>query len=204
MNYKQAIQNSFSVGDNSIVDTKYQTSFKYYVFDEEVWIVFRPTCTKLNWIMNFIFPLKKIPYGNSDSPIRMHWGFLKGYKNYLRGELHRIVQENIGKKFVFTGHSLGGALARIGGLDISWNYGIMVEIRSYAAPRIGNKAFEESYNRRIEGKHFVTENDIVPQVPFLWMGYGEYEKIELEGKGGWFIDHYPETYFQNTEASIWQ
>ena len=63
-------------------------------------------------------------------------------------------------------------------------------------PRIGNKAFEESYNRRIEGKHFVTENDIVPQVPFLWMGYGEYKKIELEGKGGWFIDHYPETYFQ--------
>ena len=65
---------------------------------KKVWIVFRPTSTRLNWIMNFIFPLQKIPYGNKQSSIRMHWGFLKGYKNYLRKELHRIVQENTGKK----------------------------------------------------------------------------------------------------------
>lgn len=203
MDYKQAIQNSFSVGENSITDNKYQTSFKYYMFDEEVWIVFRPTSTKLNWIMNFIFPLQRIPYGNNESPIRMHWGFLKGYKNYLRGELHKIVQENIGKKFIFTGHSLGGALARISGLDISWNYGIPIEIRSYASPRIGNRAFEESYKKRIDAKHYVTKDDIVPKVPCLWMGYGEYNKIVLKGTGRCFKDHYPATYFANTEESIW-
>jgi predicted lipase len=101
---------------NKVLKTSYQT----YTDGDTRWIVFRPTVTRLNWILNFVFPLYDIPYDMQDTDIRIHTGILAGYLGYLRGSLHAMFDMQKMPYNVFTGHSLGGAYARLAALDINY------------------------------------------------------------------------------------
>jgi len=75
-------------------------------------------------------------------------------------------------KYIFTGHSLGGALATLAALDASTSKKIPVTSGSspylitYGSPRVGNYYFAMSVNTIIPVMFRVTHyNDIVPHVP---------------------------------------
>lgn len=70
------------------------------------------------------------------------------------------------KKIYITGHSLGGAMATIAASRLQSKIECLY---TFGSPRVGSKIFADS----IKVKHFrfVNNNDIVPSVPFVLMGY---------------------------------
>lgn len=183
-------------------DQLLKVGFKSFVVDKTRWFVFKPTMNKLNWMFDFIFPLYKVPYGNTESPIRIHSGFLAGYMS-LRDDVHRIIQADTNiDNYIFCGHSLGGALARISAVDVQYNFNKELCVYTLGAPNIGNKEFEESFNKRIKHSVFyVNDSDPVPEVPPEFTGYKRYVRIRLPKKYTvkFWLNHLPGLYFDNLQ-----
>lgn len=181
-------------------DELIKVGFKTFTIGDTRWFVFKPTFKVINWIMNFVFPLYKIPYGNTKSPVRIHSGFLAGYMS-LRNEVHNIVrQDHTSTKFIFCGHSLGGALARIAAVDIQYNFHKYIHVYTAGSPNVGNAEFEKSFKGRIEHSHYyVTKGDPVPVVPPQWTGYKRYVRTSLSKQYKWrfWLNHLPSIYVKN-------
>lgn len=136
-------------------------------------IAFRGTDTKADWRRNFLFCKKTIPYGNNASKIRVHAGFLSAYKcDSVRGRLHALMTREVTSVRV-TGHSLGAAMAVLCAVDLQYNFPDRpCEVVLFGCPRVGNRAFARSYDRRVFNTYRVENgNDIVTKVPLAMMGY---------------------------------
>lgn len=87
------------------------------------------------------------------------------------------------KPVIFTGHSLGGALAKLAAFRFAQQYplGCVHSVYTFGQPRVGDARFAQIYNAlqisTIDGTpitlhdqtfRFVNLNDIVPRTPFLW------------------------------------
>jgi len=73
----------------------------------------------------------------------------------------RSIEKHYEYKMVFTGHSLGGALAIHAAMDMLLEEFIPDEnfkVYTYGQPRVGNKAFEEVLRDRVEEAYRVTHN----------------------------------------------
>jgi predicted lipase len=71
-----------------------------------------------------------------------------------------------------VGHSLGGAMATFGALELSrLNYN--VNLFTYGAPRVGNVFFAELINVIVSGINLrgVFKDDPAPTVPGLFLGF---------------------------------
>ncbi|MGN1121761.1 MAG: lipase family protein [Eubacteriales bacterium] len=137
----------------------------------ETIIAFRGTDSHLNWHNNFLFAKRVIPYGNPDSGIRVHEGFLKTYKS-VRKQIHALIPSGSCRVTV-TGHSLGAALAVLCAVDVQYNFPQKdVQAYVFGCPRVGNAAFARSYNKRVFKTLRVSNgNDIVTKVPPALLGY---------------------------------
>ncbi len=136
-------------------------------------ITFRGSNSATDWHHNLDFWKKCIPYGNCDSKIRVHSGFLSAYKDpHVRERIHRYVTEDIHSIRVM-GHSLGAAMAVLCGVDLQYNFPHRdYEVYLFGCPRVGNKAFQTSYNRRVfKTLRVENGNDIVTKIPLWIMGY---------------------------------
>jgi hypothetical protein len=86
-------------------------------------------------------------------------------------------EETPGWTVLFTGHSLGGALATLAAFDLSHrsssskNKPEKIAMYNFGSPRVGNKAFATEFNRAVpESWRLVAQNDAVVRVPRL-VGY---------------------------------
>jgi len=136
-------------------------------------IAFRGSDSKKDWSFNLDFCKKVIPYGNLESKIKVHSGFINAYKSKnVRNNILKFVTDKI-DRIELTGHSYGAALAIICAVDLQYNFSNKdYEVIVFGCPRVGNKAFKESYNKRVF-KTLRVENrgDIVTKVPLFLMGY---------------------------------
>lgn len=122
---------------------------------------------------NLAFWKKCIPYDNTCSKIRVHSGFLAAYKDpHVRGRIHRFITSDIHTVHIM-GHSLGAAMAVLCGVDLEYNFPHRdYEVYLFGCPRVGNKAFQTSYNRRVfKTLRVENGNDIVTKIPLWIMGY---------------------------------
>ena len=109
-------------------------------------------------------------YAPSSSPVKMHSGFIRAYLS-VRDQIHDAVKQSDITQWRITGHSLGGALANLCGLDLQYNFGLAIQVYTFGAPKVGNDAFVESYNRRVpESWRVVHGWDIVAKLPRWWQG----------------------------------
>ena len=181
-------------------DELIKVGFKTFTVEDTRWFVFKPTFKAINWIMNFVFPLYKIPYGNTKSPIRIHSGFLAGYMS-IRNEVHNIVrQDKTSTRFIFCGHSLGGALARIAAVDVQYNFHRHIHVYTAGSPNVGNDEFEKSFEGRIEHSHYyTTKGDPVPTMPPQWTGYKRYIRTSLPRiyRVRFWLNHLPSVYIKH-------
>lgn len=116
---------------------------------------------------------KCIPYGNTASDIRVHSGFLNAYKSPgVRDLIQRHVTPEIDTLYI-TGHSYGAALAVLCAVDLEYNFPDReFVVVLFGCPRVGNRAFSKSYNRRIFNTLRVENgNDLVTKMPFASWGY---------------------------------
>lgn len=136
-------------------------------------ITFRGSNSQQDWKTNLTFKRKVVPYGNDSSKIRIHSGFICAYKSPLvRDVIHSEISKDI-YNIKITGHSQGAALAILCGVDLQYNFPDKdYEVILFGAPRIGNRAFQKSYdNRLLKTIRVENGNDWVTKLPFTFMGY---------------------------------
>ncbi len=167
-------------------------------------IVFRGSNSGQDWETNVAFRKKVVPYGNPVSKIRVHTGFLEAYKSpAVRDAIHKMMSSDI-HEVKLCGHSQGAALSVLCAVDLEYNFPDKdYEAVLFGAPRVGNRAFQTSYNKRVfKTLRVENGNDIVTKIPFLCMGYrhvGAGLHIGPPRIAGVFScwDHYPHAYYKN-------
>ena len=152
-----------------------ETNTQGYILplDNNLIISFRGTLQTQDWFTDFNgfqikYPEYTIP--NPVSEIKVHQGFYQAYKS-ARPIIHESLIRLNPKKITICGHSLGGALATLCAVDIQYNFpNINLEVYTYGQPKVGNKAFEESFNKRVTNMiRTYMRKDIVPMCPPEWI-----------------------------------
>ena len=176
---------------------------------KETNITFRGTSSIRDWLTDLRFWKKKIPYNEVSPNIKVHSGFIDAYKSKnVRLKIHEIVKENVCKIKV-SGHSYGAGLAVLCAIDLEYNFPNRdYEVYLFGCPRVGNKAFKDSYDKRIFKTFRVYNgNDIVTKIPFALFGYRHVGIGIHVGDprvfGIWsFKDHNPQDYYRGILDSI--
>jgi len=166
-----------------------------------LWITFRGTDSLGEWLSNLTFWKKSIPYDNMETKIRVHTGFLNVYKNNkVRDKILAEITEEI-NHIRITGHSRGAALAVLSAVDIQYNFPDRdIEVILFGCPRVGNKEFAKSYNKRVDKTvRIENSNDLITKLPFPFMGFRHVgAKLHIGKPRIPFIfstnDHYPHRY----------
>jgi predicted lipase len=178
-----------------------------------LYVVFRGSDKPIDWINNVQFRQQIYPYGDGNSEVRFHRGFMAAYFA-IRDPLLKVVDQFRDQRIIVTGHSLGGALATIGALDLQYNLGtadnFSFSVYTYGAPRVGNLALVESFNRRVPDSHrFIYGWDVVTRVPREWQGYSHVDQaVQLGNRWTWrvlsrrFSDHSIGQYIEAIEQEL--
>lgn len=130
-------------------------------------VAFRGTKTVWEWIGDV--DAIPVPYLPVDDTGLVHMGFAIVYQ-LVRDSVAKLLNAGCQgvKRILITGHSLGGALAVLSGLDILRNVplGVTPELCTLAGPRTGDPIFALHFNAQIPVcERVVNFLDVVPQVP---------------------------------------
>jgi hypothetical protein len=128
--------------------------------DRSTVVAFAGTNSKENVLTDVkILDVSFAACGNSKT--RVHAGFFKAW-NSVRTKVFAHVSSY--DTVVFTGHSLGGALACVAGLDVACTLGKKVKVVSFGAPQVGDELFADAFNAKIwESTRVVNPLDPVPK-----------------------------------------
>ncbi len=100
---------------------------------------------------------------------KVHRGFWESLDSLWTGTLEAVRQRQSQSRLpvVLTGHSKGGALARLAALRLQQEAEITASaVFTYAAPRTGNADFARDYAQRITSDwRFENTDDIIPHIP---------------------------------------
>lgn len=158
-----------------------------------------------DWITDLKISQQVFPYKESkNDKIRVHYGFIEAYQS-VRDAVLKGAKETPLKKIICTGHSLGGALATLAALDIKFNCPDKeVSCYTYGSPKVGNKDFVESYNKRVPNTfRFVNGVDAVPQIPpIAYEHVGKELKLQSKEPGqlkNAMEDHFPYNYIKKIQ-----
>lgn len=133
-----------------------------------------------DWVQNLNIRLVDAPWLAANSAgARLHGGFSSAIDSIWPDvfETLEAMSRIPGKtRFIFTGHSKGGAMATIAALR--WVFETppsqTIEVVTFGAPRAGNEAFAEVYARQNRITHSRIEFglDIVPHLPLTSLTLG--------------------------------
>jgi predicted lipase len=135
-------------------------------------VVFAQTNNVIDWITNFLFRFKTMPYpASKGSKVKIHSGYVKGWMR-LRNDIHERIKQSGKSKVFITGYSMGGGVAPIAALDIQYNFGLsedQITCVAMEGPRVFNLAGIRSYAKRVPDTiRTKYGNDIVTKVPPPW------------------------------------
>lgn len=136
--------------------------------DKELVVAFRGTQRNYKDILTDL----NFSLVDSVSPIpgerfRVHRGFMAQWRG-IRAEIRDTVSWRY-RRVVFTGHSLGGALAELASVELGIYAPVCV---TFGAPRVGDKSFTRvAKARNVTRRRYVFGADIVPIVPLMAMGF---------------------------------
>ena len=143
----------------------------------------RGTQTPAEWVKNFTV----IPQVFNAAPEfgLVHLGFEQMWKKIRRDVVEALEREPDTTRITFLGHSLGGAMATLGIVDVKKNLKRpLVDLCTFGGPRVGKVVFRVKFNKLIQDCFRVVEiRDIVPHVPSkltLWNHVGR--EIEVRSK----------------------
>ena len=183
------------------VDNK-KTKVQYYLRKSQntLNITFRGSDEPKDWAYDFSIWKKVLPYGNKNSKIRVHAGFITAYKDtFVRDTIHKYIADDI-HNIVVCGHSYGAALAILCAVDIEYNFPHKaLGVYAFGCPRVGNKAFAKSYNKRVfQTIRRENGSDIFTKLPPRFLGYhhvGSKVSIGKKQKPFSFQQHKAHNYF---------
>jgi triacylglycerol lipase len=117
--------------------------------------------------------------------VKVAMGFHENYvslKEHVYSALALLIKERPGSKVYVTGHSLGGAMATLLGMDIV-SRGVKAKVVTFGSPRVGNSSLKRLFNRNLPGSlRVVHDKDCIPWMP--WWGFRHVgKKLHLDGNG---------------------
>lgn len=141
-----------------------------------VYVAFAGSDSKVDWIRTN-FDVESETYGvecgqSASSTPMVHKGFLKAWKSIeepVWDKISRVMLRLGGSgKVVVCGHSLGGAMATIAGVDLYCNveprYQKSFSIVTFGSPRVGNTVFKDLFDSLIpRSVRVVTVYDPIPK-----------------------------------------
>lgn len=158
------------------------TSIKYYSRDNAEFFCFEDDKNKYfvfmgsnefkDWLYNFFFFKREIPYKESGTnpKIKVHSGFFEMYLKLREDALYEAYLTS--KPIIVIGHSLGSVIATFAALDFQYNVQVMPMAFITGTPRVGNYYFKKSYNKRVPTTVRITKgNDIVSHLPPRLFGF---------------------------------
>ena len=144
--------------------------------DDIAYIAFRGTMETQEWMQNFTYRQTPFPksnkmkqqhalfLNNSKNSPNIHSGFLEVYNNFRNNLIDKIKQLKP-KQVLIGGHSLGGAIATICGLDLKI-LGYNTIVYNFASPRVGDDEFCNLINKsNLPLYRVVNTSDVAPTFP---------------------------------------
>jgi hypothetical protein len=141
-------------------------------------IAFRGSMCTENWGVNAMAQMTEFPKSWSGS--KVHSGNYHAWSTHLKPrvlqELHGLRSSGGFNRVIFTGHSLGGAIATLAAVDfkedaVNWGFDFLascsdgVSVVTFGQPHSGNAAFKRGYlGSKIAHRRFVNFTDPVPIV----------------------------------------
>lgn len=189
-------------GLNSALFTYYQDDLKTrYV------IAFRGTDTLDDWVMNNLILVKKKvtdPYSGHPKTGKKfllaptpyaHYGFYFAYLSVRKDVLDHIEDKD---DIIFTGHSMGGALAALCALDMKYRFPEKkIKLVTFGAPRLGNYALAEKFRKALGKENCVRVVklfDPVPHTPVVGYAHFPAQVIRMHGWNILHAHHMPDYY----------
>lgn len=126
-----------------------------------VLVAFRGTEELADWLANMNISAETVPYG------KVHRGFHDAYMLVAEAVKPLVLEAaNQSKSLVFTGHSLGGALAMLLAMDLPDHVDV-AGLYTFGQPKTAsNKASEAISARHGHAYHrFVNDQDVVARIP---------------------------------------
>ena len=174
---------------------------------------FRGSTNLKDWLQDFKVakehPRADLIYEPAGEVVQVHKGFMEDVESVSAGLTHAIrslteqsgteklknstVQNSSLKSppIFVTGHSKGAAEAVLFALELQRQNLPIASVYLFGCPRVGNLIFRNIYNSVLYEETFriVNENDIVPRVPGVLLGYRHCgQEIFLPVGGGWNLN----------------
>ncbi|KAI1643134.1 alpha/beta-hydrolase [Daldinia loculata] len=126
-------------------------------------------------IRNFVADLSFVPLPcDLVDDCLIHSGFLLSWQEIEDALLDGVAaakEANPSYKIIFTGHSLGGAVATVAA-GYARDQGYELDLYTYGSPRVGNQAFVDFVTAQPGGEFRVTHlDDPVPRLPPIAVDY---------------------------------
>jgi predicted lipase len=208
--YGQTQRSLESMGVSAQCVANHNTDTEALVINEDgcISIAFRGSSCLRDWIQDFKARQEhpRAPYYHAydGRPAEIHQGFSEDVES-ITADLITGVQAlacapaaGSGRAvpaarvpIFVTGHSKGAAEATLFALELQRQGFPIAGVYTFGQPRVGNRAFANLYNETLYEETFrvVNQNDIVPRVPGVLMGYKHCgQEIFLPVGGGWSLN----------------
>lgn len=132
---------------------------------DTAFIIFRGTQTLTDILEDAKF--NQVPLDEKNTDVMVHSGFLDSF-NRVRDDMQSAITAIKPKTVYIAGHSLGGALSIITGLNIAINMqDTKVAVITFASPLIGNSGFSTVCNAvpNLKISRVVNTCDVIPTLP---------------------------------------
>jgi len=150
--------------DDSLTSTQVYVGYQ----GSTVVVAFRGSTDITNWILN-LEVFTPINYPTSVSGAQVHGGFYASYiavSATLLTKVNALISSIHATGIIFTGHSLGGALATLASVDFHTHLSIPITSYTFGSPRVGNTAFATYYDSILPNTYRSTfKDDIVVHLP---------------------------------------
>ncbi|KXZ42036.1 hypothetical protein GPECTOR_218g460 [Gonium pectorale] len=124
------------------------------------------------WRTDTMFPEPGFPHALIHSGFWTLWTGSRLQASF-KDAVAELLAAHPGARLVATGHSMGGALAQLAGLEAKLAHNdTHTSVWTFGAPRLGNLAYQQLFNQFVDVSWRFTHNrDIVPSVPLQLMGF---------------------------------
>ncbi len=159
-------------------DTEY--SFKVDDDNKTLIIAFQGSTSKTDWLLNFFY--FKIPYKNMKKVFFVHSGFLIRWKS-VRDEVLKKIKAYPNYRIMLRGFSQGSTTCLLAHEDIGWHTGVRPETVVFGCPRVFGFWHSRELKKRLSDvTRIENSDDIVPSLPWFWLGFRHYGKLIHIGK----------------------
>jgi hypothetical protein len=153
-----------------LIDQEYKiiiVNFNYFISNTLIEDLVYTECNSTLFNDNIDFYYKRVCVGD----------YYEKLYNKIREDLylniHKISKERTEYRFIFTGYSIGAALATISSLDLKLRLNLQIKyVYTFGSPRVGNIEFTKLYYENIKNTYRMTHNyDPVPTIPSVEKGF---------------------------------